>query len=169
SPSAPAPLVPRPGAMLARSARPDLRVRRELLWRGVRAHGGRYEDGEGLGEAEHDVRIVLDEQHGDLRIEPADNIEDQVALGRRYASGRFVEQKELRPLGEGERDLDQALAPIWQLTDRLERVVGERQGLEMAECLVDHRLLAAHRPPQVIAGTGALANHEAQVLEHGQS
>src|SRR5947208_9062473 len=109
----------RPAAViLAQIDRPHLRVRRDLLWRALRQHGARYEDGDALGEAEHDVHIVLDDQHGDLRIEPADNIEDQVALGRRYASGRFVEQKELRPLGEGERDLDQALAPIWQLTDR---------------------------------------------------
>ena len=68
-----------------------------------------------------------------------------------------------------ERDLDQALAAVGQLADRLERVLDQPVRREMLERLLDHRRLGARGPKEVVAGAGALADRQAEVVEHAQA
>src|SRR3989442_13307829 len=53
------------------------------------------------GEAEHDVHVVLDEEHGELAREIRDHGEQLGALALRHACGRLVEQQRARARGEG--------------------------------------------------------------------
>ena len=69
-------------------------------------------------------------EEGAIVDERADHVEDQMALGRRHAGGRLVEQQHARVLCQRDRDLDQALAAIGQLAHDLERIVGETQRLK---------------------------------------
>ena len=59
------------------------------------------------------------------------------ALVARHAGGRLVEQQHLRPGGERERDLQQALAAVGQFARRAIAVVAEHQRGEDRVRLVD--------------------------------
>ena len=103
------------------------------------------------------------------RIKPADHVEDDMALRRRHAGGGLVEQQQLRPLRQGDRDLDQTLAAIGQFAHLLQGVVGESQRFQMIERLVDDRAFGAGPAPEMIAGAGALADGQIEILQHGQA
>jgi hypothetical protein len=148
--------------------RAHLRVGHDLLRRALREHGALHQHGDLLGEAEHHIHVVLDDQHGDVGIEAGDHIEDEMALRGRHAGRRLVEQQHARPLGERNRDLDQALAAIGQLTHQLERIVDQPQRFQVIERLVDHRSLGAGRTPEIVVLAIAFADGHADVFQNRQ-
>ena len=65
-------------------------------------------------EAEHQVHVVLDQQHRDVGRQGGDGVEDVAPLGFGHAGRRLVEQQHLRRAGEGRGDLEQALLAVGQ-------------------------------------------------------
>ena len=66
-------------------------------------------------EAEHNVHVVLDDEHADVLGQRLDGVENDVALGAGHAGGGLVEQEHLGFEAERDGELDQALAAIGQL------------------------------------------------------
>ena len=72
-------------------------------------------------------------------------------FGIRHARRRLIEQQHLRPAGESERDLKEALLAVRQDCRALMHDVGEAKALDDLDDLVrDHRF-AADQPPPVAA------------------
>ena len=145
-----------------------LRVGHDLIGRALCEHRALHQHGDLPGEAEHDVHVVLDDQHGDVGIERSDDVENEMAFRRRHAGRRLVEQQHARLLRKRDGDFDQALAPIWQFAHQLERIIDEPQRLQVIERLVDHRTLGASRAPQIVAVAVALADRHAEIFQHRQ-
>src|SRR5256885_16085079 len=72
-------------------------------------------DDDAAREAEHDVHVVLDEEHRELRGETGDRLEEVRALVLGNTRRRLVEQQHLWTRREPERDLQQALAATSEL------------------------------------------------------
>ena len=66
-------------------------------------------------------------------------------------------------------DFHEPLTPIGQFAHELERIVGQPQGIEVADSLVDHFALRAGRAPQVVAMAVAFADGHAEIFNYGQS
>ena len=75
----------------------------------------RHHDDDAAGEPEHDVHVVLDEQHGDVARQAGDGGEQLGALVARHAGGRLVQQQHLGLGGERQRDLQQPLLAVGEL------------------------------------------------------
>ena len=68
-----------------------------------------------VADAEHEVRVVLHQEHADAAVaDDADDGAQMLDLGPRQAARRFVEQDELRPRGQGAGDLQEALRRMLQ-------------------------------------------------------
>ena len=50
-----------------------------------------HQDGNLLGKSEHQIHVVIDQQHRDLLWHGRDDVEDDMALRGRNSSGGFVE------------------------------------------------------------------------------
>src|SRR5438093_3377365 len=88
------------GSAMAPSAEIDLahaRIGGDLLRRALGEDAAADHDDDPAREPEHDVHVVLDEQHGDVGGEPRDRGEQAGALVARHARRRLVEQEHLRP------------------------------------------------------------------------
>src|SRR5882762_1725848 len=79
------------------------RVGTDLLRRAVHEDVAADHDDDAAREAEHDVHVVLDEEHGEVLRKARDRREKLCALVLRHAGGRLVEQKHARARGERER------------------------------------------------------------------
>ena len=119
-----------------------------------------------LREPENDVHVVLDDQHRDIRVERGHHIEDEMALRRRHAGGRLVEQQHARLLRERDGDFHQPLAAIGQFAHQLQRIVDQPQRVEMIERLVKNDPAAADRPPHIVGMAVTLADAHADVFQH---
>ena len=82
-----------------------------------------HHHGDALGETEHDVHVVLDDEHADMLGQRLDGVEDDVAFGAGHAGGGLVEQQHLGLQSERDRELDQALPAIGQLGDAVLGIV----------------------------------------------
>ena len=67
-----------------------------------------------VGELEHPVDVVLDQQHRQIRRDALDDGADAFALGGGEAGQRLVEQQHARRGGERHAHVEQALAAIGQ-------------------------------------------------------
>src|SRR6185295_5076403 len=67
-----------------------------------------------VGEAEHRVHVVLDEQHRDAGADALDQLDHAPRLLRAHAGHRLVEQHQLRLRREREADLERALFAVRQ-------------------------------------------------------
>ena len=101
-------------------------------------------------------------------IERGHHVEDEMALRRRHAGGRLVEQQHARLLRERNGDFHQPLAAIGQFAHQLKRIVDEPQRVEMIERLVKNGPAAADRPPQIVGMAVTFADAHADVFEHRQ-
>ena len=81
-------------------------------------HRALVHHGDDVGDLEHAVDVVLDQQHGDLLRNALHQRGDARALGRREAGERLVEQQDVRRGRKREPHVEQALPAI-----------GERGGL----------------------------------------
>src|SRR5262245_51233257 len=66
-------------------------------------------DDDAACESEHDVHVVLDEEHGDVLGQTGDRCEQLRTFAARHAGGRLIEQQHLRFCRQRQRDLEQAL------------------------------------------------------------
>ena len=123
-----------------------------------------------VGEVEHHVHVVLDQD--DRQLPLARDLPDDPNGGRRVVGGEslrgLVEQQQLRLLGDGHRDLQQPLIAVRQGRGRLVGPVEEAEELE-----------AGARAPLAGVEDGAAADQtevapslelhsHPRVLEHGQ-
>ena len=97
---------------LTKVDRPHLFVVHDFGRRALREHRTLHQHGDLFGEAEYNVHIVFDDQHGDVGIERRDHIKNEMAFRRRHTGRRFVEQKNARLLRERNCDLHQPLTAI---------------------------------------------------------
>src|SRR5512145_334941 len=97
----------------------------DLRRRALDQHRALDHYGDRASEAEHQVHVVLDDQHGDAGGKTVDHLEDDGALVGRHACRRLVEQQHLGPQAQRDGDLDQALAAVGELFDQLRCVVGD--------------------------------------------
>src|SRR5581483_12015849 len=97
-----------------------------------------------------------------------DDIDDDVAFGRRDAGGGLVEEQHSRLERQRYGKLDEALATIGELAHVTERIIGKSQRLERAKGFVHEGAVGARRPVHVAGGAEPLADGKADILEHAQ-
>ena len=103
------------------------------------------EHGEALGDAHHDLHVVLDQQHGQplLVAHATDERREVGRLLRVHPGRRLVEQQQLRVGRERPRDLEPPLVAVGQRARLL--LVAPRQAAvdeQLARLLARRRLLA---------------------------
>ena len=83
----------------------------------LRQHGAVIQHGDPVGDAEDDVHVMLDEQHGDflVLVERADQLGHVVGLLIAHAGGRLVQQQQFRLAGERDADFHDALVAMAEL------------------------------------------------------
>ena len=75
------------------------------------------QDGDAVGELEHGVHVVLDQNDGAALAQIADELLDALALGRAQAGERLVEQQHRRPRRQSKAELEPALLAIGKSVD----------------------------------------------------
>ena len=78
------------------------------------------------GEVEHQVHVVLDQQHRHIRRQRGHGLQQFLALARRHAGHRLVEQQHARLAGQRNRDLQQPALAVGQVLGPL--VASRRSG-----------------------------------------
>ena len=114
-----------------------LRVVARIVDAAVHQHAAFVHHGDDVGDLEHAVDVVLDQQHRDLREMRLHQRGDARALGRRETRERLVEQQDVRRGREREPHVEQALSAI-----------GERRrlgALHAGEAEVAHERRASRR------------------------
>ena len=110
-----------------------------------------------LGEAEHELHVVLDEQDRDVAAAAPAMTPNSSALSAGGNAGRrLVEQQDPRPRGERQRDLDQPLLAVGQVARQRIGVGVEPQRAQQRARLVD-LLAAGSRPCDASRGAGPCA------------
>src|SRR5579872_1509267 len=140
----------------------------DLARRSLGEYGAADHHSDPVGETEHHIHVVLDDQHGDVLRQLIDGIEDDVAFGARYAGGRFVEQQHIRFQADGDGELDEALAAIGQFRYAVARHVGKLEHLQQPPRLVDDVGSLSGRITHRSGGAGAFGHRHADILEYGQ-
>ena len=116
--------------------------------------------GDPLRQAEHDLHIVLDEEHGHAAFgeEPGQGLDRLRRLLHRKPLRRLIEQQELRVLGQCHRDFKEPLVAMRQETGR---AIGNRRKSEPIECGIgaiasglEHRSTTIELPAAGFAGLG---------------
>ena len=149
--------------------RANVRVGADLLRRALGEHRAAHQHGDLLGEAEHQVHVVIDDQHADAFRQRVDGVEDDVALGARHAGRRLVEQQHLGLQSERDGQLDQPLAAIGQFRNGLVGDVGELEPRQQLHRLVDHVAARARGRDHVRRGADALGDRHIDVLQHREA
>ena len=111
---------------------------------------------------------MLDQQHGDVARQAADDRENVVALALRHAGGGLVEQQHARLGGDRDRDLEQALLAVGQRHRLFVHDVEQMEARQEIGDLVIDVVARAHPPPPVAAMAEAFGDGEADGLERGQ-
>ena len=84
-----------------------------------------------VGEREHRVHVVLDQQHREAALEAAQQLRPAARVSSRPGAGhRLVEQQQLRLHRERDGELQRALLAMRELAGRTSRAVGEPDLLE---------------------------------------
>ncbi len=65
-----------------------------------------------IGQREHPVDVVLDQQHRDVRRDALDQVRDALAFGRREPGERFVEQQHARAGRERQSHVEEPLPAV---------------------------------------------------------
>ena len=109
---------------------------------------------------------MLDDQHGDTLVQPLDRLQDGAGVGGGHAGGGLIQQEDARARGQGDRDLDDALSAVGQGAGRLQRDRRQAERVEQRESLVQERVLAPQRAPEMPARAGPLGERERHVVDH---
>ena len=87
-------------------------------------------DDDVIGDAHHEIDVVLDQQHGDPARQRLDQGVHLGGLGRRHALRRLVQHQDLGLERHADRDLDPALIAVGKVADQLIRIVVDTAFLE---------------------------------------
>ncbi len=136
----------------------------DLGWRAVGDDAALMQHGYAVGDRQHAVDVVLDQQHRMGFRQPLDKRRDDDAVGLGQPRERFVEQQQFGIDGERDGDLQQPLSAVRQIDDVLRAIVGQPHRIEdRPGALVDHVVSmrvaqhSARRPPSTVAPSVATA------------
>src|SRR5262245_35646755 len=121
--------------------------------------------GDAVGDAHHDLHVVLDHDDGDLPGELAHEGGRALRLVGAHARGGLVEEEELRVRGERDADLEVALLAVRQLGAAHVALGAEAQVSEDLLGALVHRGEPVGVAPEAIVGDARLGG-DADVLEH---
>src|SRR6202035_4993667 len=93
-------------------------IRSDRLWLALDQELPRNQHRNTLGETEHKVHVVLDQEDRDVGWQSGEGGEDVLPLLLRYAGGGFVQEQHLRPCSQREGDLQESLLAVWELPSR---------------------------------------------------
>src|SRR4029079_2400482 len=98
-----------------------LLVVHDLIGRALREDRPLHQHGDFLCEAENDIHVVLEDQARSGLVKRSLRVEEEMALRRRHARRRLVEQQHARLLRKSYGNLPHALAGIKTLDTQSER------------------------------------------------
>src|SRR5499426_323630 len=87
----------------------------DLLRRAGLQNLAEMQDRDVIGDVEHDVHVMLDQQDRQVGIEPHEEFCHLLRLARRQAGGRLVQQQDFWITGETENDLELALLAVREI------------------------------------------------------
>ena len=140
--------------------RADALVRGDRLRLALGQQLPRDQHGNAIGEIEHKVHVVLDQQNRDVHRQGGEGREDVLPFLLRHASSRFVKQQHPRARRQRERDLQEPLLAVWELPRRLVHVGLEPEARQQLRNFSDDFRPPACNPPEVGAGAVALRYRE---------
>src|ERR687887_255622 len=156
---------------MARSAEIDLAhayIGGDFLRRALYENAPADHHDDAMRKAEHDVHVVLDEEHRDVLRQIGDDGEQLGALALRHSRRRLVEQEHFRPGGERERDLQQPLLAIGQFVGGPKAVRAEPQRSENRIGFLDRIAVSGQFLPPTSGVAASLAHRERHRLERAQ-
>ena len=121
-----------------------------------------------VGDVEHHVHVVLDQQDRELGIELHQKLGHLGRFARRQAGGGLVEQQDFRIAGEAEHDFELALLAVREIAD-LDILAVEEVGLfeQMMGLVVDFLVRRQEAPHHEFRRPQAL-DRQQHIVEHGQ-
>src|SRR5581483_5248703 len=109
-------------------------VRGDLAWAAGGEHAALRHHSDVVGDLEHDLHVMLDDDDVDRACQLLDLLHGAVGLRRRHAAGRLVEQQEPRLRNERHADLEQGHVAIGE---RPGGARGERRQPDLREGALD--------------------------------
>src|SRR5262245_47342605 len=91
---------------------PDVGVGGDLSGTPGGEAGAAHHHGDLFREPEHQVHVVIDDEHADVPGQAVERVEDDVALRAGYARRGLVEEQHRRLQAEGDGELDQSLTAV---------------------------------------------------------
>src|SRR5258706_8670355 len=144
-------------------------VRRDLVRRAFHQHLSLHQHRDALREAEHEIHVVLDDQHRDLGGELLELLQNLAGIVRGHSRGRLVEQQHLGLEAERDRDLEEALLAVGQVLRRGRGVVGQAEHAQQVHPFVLDLLMATRGFPHALRNALTLRDGQGDVVEHRQA
>src|SRR5262245_14479852 len=105
--------------------------------------------GDVVGDPEHDLHVVFDDDDVDRTGEFADLANCALGLGRAHAAGRFVEQQQARLRDHSHADFEQGDVAVGKVAGLARRKMRKPDLLERAVDGLARRAVAGRRPERV--------------------
>jgi hypothetical protein len=155
------------------SPRPDRppahRIVADRGGRAAREHGAVDHHGDRVGDAEHRVHVVLDEQHRVAVLQRREELEHPLRLLGAHPRERLVEQQHLRAGSQAHRDLELPLLAMREPAGEAVRHRREACFLERRPGPGERDVAAVGARPQRGRALALRLGGEAAVLEHGEA
>ena len=145
-----------------------LRIARHLVRRALDQQRAVDQHRNAVGEREHQIHVVLDQEHGDVARQGRHRGEDIVALAFGNAGGGLVQQQHARFGGNRDRDLEQALLAVRQCRGELVHDVEQMEARQIFRDLGVDVVAGAHPPPPVAAAAEPFRYRKPDGLERRQ-
>ena len=134
----------------------------------LRDHTALVQDGDPVGEGEHPVDIVFNQQHRMASGQFPDHGGDPFAVGVAKPGQRFVEQQQFRLGRQRHRNFEQALFAMCQIRTKLSGAIRKTDGREQRPGLFANLWKSVGVAPQRTAVGGARLRRHPHRLEHRQ-
>src|SRR6266850_7819031 len=122
-----------------------------------------------LRETEHEFHVVLDEQHGDIPRQIFDRGEQRLAILRRNACRRFVQQQDFWARRQSQNDFSQPLLSIGQFTHLAIGNAGQSKTLQKFPGLLRLGPAPRQQAGWIAQQSFAPANRQYHGLERGEA
>src|SRR5260221_2335518 len=108
-------------------------IGRDLVGAALDQHLSLHQHRDAIGEAEHQIHVVLDDEDRDIAGQRTEDFEDAAGILRRHARRRLVEQQDARVESQRDGDLHKALPFVRQVLHARARVILELERGEELE------------------------------------
>src|SRR5262245_28683804 len=126
------------------------------------------QDRDPVGEREHRLHIMLDQQDRQLALELAQRPDHARALLRSHSGHRLVEQQHARSRGERHGDLELPVLAVTEIGDQYVAPLGESHAGERGARRHAQVGLAARAAPEVEGVAGMRLHRERDIVEGGE-